>query len=370
MCLAHPGVLTLRLLTRRERTYQEKRKKGKASHDERMSLMPPSTRGTSLEVSMTTSPDPSQTELAANDVPNGRLAIETHGLSKHFGQRKAVDGLTIRIPASSIAGFVGPNGAGKTTTIRLLLGLVRPGAGSATILGQPLTHPERYLPRVGALIEAPAFYPSLSGRTNLEVLAHLGGYPRSRVDQVLEIVELNDRARDRVGSYSLGMKQRLGVATALLPDPDLLILDEPANGLDPLGIIQIRDLLRRLREQGKTIFLSSHLLGELEQVADWLVMLHQGKALFNGPAREFLDRRGVLVVEAEEATQLDLVARIAREAGYSITQEDRSLRIVSPASFAEDLDRRAREAGATRITIRASEANLEEHFLAMLKGDH
>src|SRR6266576_6939101 len=244
-----------------------------------------------MEVLMTPSPDPSQTDLATNDVPGGTSAIETHGLSKHFGQRKAVDGLTISIPAGTIAGFVGPNGAGKTTTIRLLLGLVRPSEGSATILGTPLTHPECYLPRVGALIEAPAFYPSLSGQTNLEVLARLGGYPRSRVSQLLELVELSDRAKDPVRKYSQGMKQRLGVAMALLPDPDLLILDEPANGLDPLGIIGIRDLLRRLREQGKTIFLSSHLLGELEQIADWLVMLHQGKALYHGSARAFLDQQ-------------------------------------------------------------------------------
>jgi ABC-2 type transport system ATP-binding protein len=241
---------------------------------------------------MTPSPDASQTEQAASFSPSGTVAIETHNLSKRFGQRKAVDGLTISIPAGTIAGFVGPNGAGKTTTIRLLLGLVRPDAGSATILGQPLTNPRSYLPRVGALIEAPAFYPSLSGRTNLEVLARLGGYSHSRVSQVLELVELSDRARDRVRTYSQGMKQRLGVAMALLPDSDLLILDEPANGLDPLGIIQMRDLLRHLREQGKTIFLSSHLLGELEQVTDWLVMLNQGNALFSGPARDLLDRRG------------------------------------------------------------------------------
>src|SRR5438874_7404432 len=240
---------------------------------------------------MTSSPDPSQTELAADNAPSSTPAIETHGLSKHFGQRKAVDGLTMSIPAGTIAGFVGPNGAGKTTTIRLLLGLVRPSAGSATILGQPLTHPERYLPYVGALIEAPAFYPSLSGRTNLEVLARLGDYPRSRVSEVLDLMELSDRARDRVGSYSLGMKQRLGVAIALLPDPDLLILDEPANGLDPLGIIDMRELLRRVRDRGKTIVLSSHLLGELEHIADWLVVLHEGKALFCGSARDLLTRR-------------------------------------------------------------------------------
>ena len=319
---------------------------------------------------MTPSPDSSQTELAANDVPSGTSAIETHGLSKHFGQRKAVDGLTISIPAGTIAGFVGPNGAGKTTTIRLLLGLVRPSAGSATILGQPLTHPERYLPHVGALIEAPAFYPSLSGRTNLEVLARLGGHPRSRVDQLLELVELSDRARDPVRTYSQGMKQRLGVAMALLPDPDLLILDEPANGLDPLGIIQMRDLLRHLREQGKTIFLSSHLLGELERVADWLVMLHQGKALFSGPTRELLDRCGELVVEAEEATQLELVTQIASAAGYTVTLVNGSLRIACPLDFSSELNRRARDAGATRIAIHAKEASLEERFLAMVKGDH
>lgn len=221
---------------------------------------------------------------------SGAFAIETHSLSKHFGKRTAVEGLTISVPAGTITGFIGPNGAGKTTTLRLLLGLVRPDAGSAAILGQPLTNLVGFLPRVGALVETPAFYPSLSARANLEVLAILGGYPSSRVREVLDLVELSDRARDRVGSYSLGMKQRLGVAMALLPDPDLLILDEPANGLDPLGIIATRDLLRRMREQGKTIFLSSHLLGELEQVADWLVMLHQGKSLYQGPAREFLDQ--------------------------------------------------------------------------------
>ena len=219
-----------------------------------------------------------------------QYCIETLGLSKHFGKVTAVDGLTIGVPAGTIAGFIGPNGSGKTTTIRLLLGLVRPDAGRATILGQPLTNALGYLPRVGALVEAPAFYPSLSARTNLDVLARLGGYPSSRVREVLDVVELSDRARDAVGSYSLGMKQRLGVAIALLPDPDLLILDEPANGLDPLGIIATRDLMRRLREQGKTIFLSSHLLGELEQVADWLIVLHRGKALYDGPARAFLDQ--------------------------------------------------------------------------------
>jgi ABC-2 type transport system ATP-binding protein len=165
------------------------------------------------------------------------------------------------------------------------------------------------------------------------------------------------------------MKQRLGVAMALLPDPDLLILDEPANGLDPLGIIGTRDLLRRLREQGKTVFLSSHLLGELEQVADWLVMLHQGKALYNGPARAFLGQQSVLVVETEEAAQLDLVARVARAAGYTVTVDDDSLTIVCPVDYSAELKRQTSAAGVAHLTIRAREMSFEERFLALLRGE-
>ncbi|MDQ0028545.1 ABC transporter ATP-binding protein [Arthrobacter bambusae] len=296
-------------------------------------------------------------------------AIEARGLSKRFGKRAAVDGLTMSIPAGSITGFIGPNGAGKTTTLRLLLGLVRPDSGTAFVLGSPLTQPSRYLPRVGALVEAPAFYPSLSGRTNLEVLARLGGYPGSRVDELLETVDLADRARDRVGTYSLGMKQRLGVAIALLPDPELLILDEPANGLDPLGIIEIRGLLRRLREAGKTILLSSHLLGELEQVTDWLVMLHEGKALFCGPARDLLALRVELVIEARDPARRELVTRIANASGYACTQDDDALRISCAAGFAQILNRQAGEAGVTDLAIQVKDASLEQLFLALVKGD-
>jgi ABC-2 type transport system ATP-binding protein len=274
------------------------------------------------------------------------------------------------IPAGTIAGFIGPNGAGKTTAIRLLLGLVRPTAGYATVLGRPTTDPSSYLPRVGALVEAPAFYPSLSGRTNLEVLARLAGYSHARVDVVLELVELSDRARDRVATYSLGMKQRLGVAMALLPDPDLLILDEPANGLDPLGIIATRDLVRRLRDEGKTVFLSSHLLGELERVADWLVMLHQGKSLYNGPARAFLDQHSVLVVETGDAGQLDVLARVARAAGYAATVDHDSLTIAAPLDFSAELKRLASVAGVVDLTIRARETTFEERFMALLQGEH
>src|SRR5205085_2767105 len=187
-------------------------------------------------------------------------AIRTANLTKTYGSRNAVDGVSIEVPTGVIAGFVGPNGAGKTTTIRMLLALVRPTAGRVEVLGIPATHPAGYLSRVGALIEAPAFYPGLSARRNLEILATLGGISTQRVDPLLAQVGLQGREGDAVKTYSLGMRQHLGIAAALLPNPALLILDEPANGLDPAGILEIRQLLRHLREQGITILISSHLL--------------------------------------------------------------------------------------------------------------
>ena len=172
-------------------------------------------------------------------------------LTKQFkGGVLAVDGVDLDLPAGVVSGFVGPNGAGKTTTIQLLLGLVRPSSGTAKVLGESIAHPAHYLSRVGALIEAPSFYPTLSGRRNLEVLTHLGRIDRSRIAEVLDIVELTDRADDIVKTYSLGMKQRLGVAAALLPDPELCILDEPTNGLDPAGIREMRTIMRNLADRG------------------------------------------------------------------------------------------------------------------------
>ena len=235
---------------------------------------------------------------------SGTVAIETHGLSKHFGKLTAVDGLTFSVPAGTIAGFIGPNGAGKTTTIRLLLGLVRPDAGSATILGQPLTNSLGYLPRVGALIEAPAFYPSLSARANLEVLARLGGYPSSRVREVLDLVELSDRARDRVGSYSLGMKQRLAIASCLLGDPEVMVFDEPTNGLDPVGIAEIRELIKKLHQEGKTIIMASHLLDEVEKVCTHAAILRTGELLITGRVEEILVDDDVVELSAADLNAL------------------------------------------------------------------
>jgi ABC-2 type transport system ATP-binding protein len=295
--------------------------------------------------------------------------IETEGLTKRYGQRDAVSNLTVSIPRGVIAGFVGPNGSGKTTTIRMLLGLVRPTSGTAQVLGHPITHPRRYLHRIGALIEGPAFYPGLSARANLQVLATLGGFPRRRIPGLLEQVGLADRAGDRVGGYSLGMKQRLGVAAALLPEPELLILDEPANGLDPPGIHEMRALMRSLRDAGATIFVSSHLLGELEQVADWLVVLKDGTALFAGPASEVIGARsGGLVVRPERADQMEVVERIALSRGYAVTRRDGALQIAAPSEFAAALNRSCMAAEVTLVEIHSMQATLEESFLTMIEG--
>ncbi|HTE60937.1 MAG TPA: ATP-binding cassette domain-containing protein, partial [Solirubrobacteraceae bacterium] len=188
------------------------------------------------------------------------LVIETRGLTKRYGDAiVAVDDLELRVRRGEVYGFLGPNGAGKTTTLRMLLGLVRPTSGTAAVLGAPPGSPEG-LARIGALVEAPAFYPYLSGRDNLRVLAGYAGVPEDRVEAVLDEVRLSDRAADRSSTYSLGMKQRLGVAAALLKDPELLILDEPTNGLDPGGMAEMRAFIRSLGEGGRTVVLSSHLM--------------------------------------------------------------------------------------------------------------
>src|SRR5438270_5527732 len=216
------------------------------------------------------------------------VALRTEGLTKRYGGRAAVDRLSIDVPAGSVCGFVGPNGAGKTTSIRMLLGLVRPTSGTAEVLGQSIGGPAAYLARVGAMIETPAFYPTLSGRRNLQVLARLTGIDDHRVEAVLEQVGLLDRAGELYRAYSLGMKQRLGLAGALLGAPQLLILDEPTNGLDPPGIREVRGLLRRLADTGTTVFVSSHLLDELQHVCDHLVVINGGRLVFQGSVEALL----------------------------------------------------------------------------------
>jgi ABC-2 type transport system ATP-binding protein len=228
--------------------------------------------------------------------------LQTRNLTKLYGQRTVVDHLELQVQRGDIFGFLGPNGAGKTTTIRMALGLITPTEGRVEVLGRPITtHRATVLPRVGALIETPALYPYLTGRGNLNALAAITAVPAARVDSLLELVGLADRQHDRVRTYSLGMKQRLGIAIALLNDPDLLILDEPANGLDPAGIVEMRDLLRSLAAQGKTIFISSHVLGEVQQLCTRVGIINHGKLITETSIDELVQRKGEFVVQIENA---------------------------------------------------------------------
>jgi ABC-2 type transport system ATP-binding protein len=212
--------------------------------------------------------------------------IEVQGLTKRFGPVLAVDRLSFRIEAGEVVGFLGPNGAGKTTTLRMLLGLVRPDAGTATINGKAYAGLDEPLHRVGAVLEASSYYPGRTARNHLRVQALAGGADPSRIDDVLELTGLADAAGRRVGGFSLGMRQRLGLATALLTDPELLILDEPANGLDPDGVRWLRDLLRGLAAEGATVLVSSHILAEVAQTVDSVVILDRGRLVAQAPLAE------------------------------------------------------------------------------------
>jgi ABC-2 type transport system ATP-binding protein len=301
----------------------------------------------------------------------GPVAIRARGLTKRYGRRAAVDGIDFEIPSGVIAGFVGPNGSGKTTTIRMLLSLVAPTAGQAEVLGAPIDRPGDYLPRVGALIEGPAFYWWLSGRRNLEVLAALDGTPASRVEEVLAIVDLMDRAGDRVHTYSFGMKQRLGIAAALLPNPALLILDEPANGLDPAGIQEMRLLLGHLRDHGVTVFISSHILSELEQIADWILILKEGHLLFDGTMAELRRRRrtATLVLVPERTEQLDSLVSLLTTNGYAASRNGHQVHVDDFAGTGAELNRRAIDAGIILEEITPVRSTLEDTFMAMTGGD-
>jgi len=293
-------------------------------------------------------------------------AISVLDLTKRYGERNAVDHISFEVPRGTICGFVGPNGAGKTTTIRMLLGLVKPTAGAGTVLGEPLTHPERFLGKVGALIEGPAFYPALSGRENLKVLATLGDFPHDRVDQLLDQVGLLDRATSKFKTYSLGMKQRLGIAAALLPSPELLILDEPTNGLDPAGIQEVRELLGHLAGYGLTVLVSSHLLSEIEAIADDLVMLRDGKVLFSGQTKALLAAQQPTVI-ASTTNQRDLarLIEIATNTGHQAQIVNESVHIVADATFATSFNRAAFEAGIILSSLVTALPTLEETFFEL-----
>jgi ABC-2 type transport system ATP-binding protein len=300
-------------------------------------------------------------------------ALSVTGLTKRYGTRTAVDDLDIELPTGVVAGFVGPNGAGKTTTMAMLLGLVRPTAGTGTVLGASIDEPAAYLPRVGALIESPAFYPALTGVENLRVFATVGNQTTDTIPALLHTVGLEGRGDDRYRSYSLGMKQRLGIAAALLGDPELLILDEPANGLDPQGVREMRSLIGDLAHTGRTVLVSSHDLSELEQVCDWLVLIDTGRSLYQGPTRALLDGvTGGLAVVPERSEDQAVLQQLLVAGGHAVEREDDRL-VVSVngndvGELAASVNRTAFDAGMVLVELSPLRTTLEDRYLSMVQG--
>lgn len=298
----------------------------------------------------------------------GAPVVEARGLTKRFAGRRrsrgvvAVDGVDLVVRPGEVYGFLGPNGAGKTTTLRMLLGLVRPTAGHVTVLGREPGHPSA-LAATGSMIEGPAFYPFLSGEANLTVVARYAGVPTSRVGQALAEVGLGSRAGDRFSSYSLGMKQRLGVAAALLKDPTLVVLDEPSNGLDPAGMRDMRALIRGLGDAGRTVILSSHVMAEVQQVCDRVAVIDSGRIAVDGTVTE-LRGGGELVVVASPHD----VARRALEAMPQVrrvVRQDDGMRVGVDVGQVPEVVRALVAAGVAVSEIRPVERQLEDVFLEL-----
>jgi ABC-2 type transport system ATP-binding protein len=304
-------------------------------------------------------------------------AIEVRGLRKTYRSlrrptQRALDGLDMVVEAGGVQGLLGPNGSGKTTTIRVLLGLARADGGEARVLGHPVpTQLRQVVGHVGALVENPLFLPGLTGRTSLNLLARSVGVPRSRVEDVLATVRLQERADDRVKTYSLGMRQRLGIAAALLKDPQLLILDEPSNGLDPAGMKEVRDLVRELGTGGRTVVISSHLLSEVQQVCDRVTIMSRGRALLSGPVDEVLrahGRRGFVVGVADHET----AAGVLRQAGLDVQpMPDGRLEVGTTGPPVDDpatLTRLLGEHGVWLHHLAPAGGDLESAFLEITSG--
>ncbi|MBP1464289.1 ABC transporter ATP-binding protein [Candidatus Chloroploca sp. M-50] len=291
-------------------------------------------------------------------------AIATEHLTKRYGERLAVDALTLTVQRGEVFGFLGPNGAGKTTTLAMLLGLVRPSAGRAVVLGVDVAaNPVTALARVGAMIEAPAFYPYLSGYDNLRVLCRAGGIAEPRIAEVLEVVEMTSRARERVRVYSQGMKQRLALAATLLPDPELILLDEPTNGLDPAGTAEIRQLIRSLAARGRTIFLCSHQLHEVEQVCERVAILKAGRLLAEGQVAALLqrDQRLRVRIEGDASEAIALLKALPWVTGVETAADH--LIVVTPTSRAAELNAYLAASGVPVAELAPDAGSLEDFFL-------
>jgi ABC-2 type transport system ATP-binding protein len=312
--------------------------------------------------------------MTVHHLPDGRPpVIAVEGLTKRYGDHVAVDNLSLDVPRGVVAGFLGPNGAGKTTTMAMLLGLIRPTAGRGTVLEFPLDRPTAYLGRVGALVEGPTFWPGLTGIENLRVIAELGGYDTGQIPELLDLVRLSGRGSDRFGQYSLGMKQRLGIAAALIGDPELLVLDEPTNGLDPAGMKEMRALIGEIAHDDRTVLVSSHLLSEVEQVCDWLIVIDHGALRYQGPAEGFIGQVSpVLTLASERPDDLDRLVDVVRTAGFEAARERDGvtvpLSVEEPRDVAVALNKEAISAGIVLAELHVQRPNLESHYLAMVQG--
>jgi ABC-2 type transport system ATP-binding protein len=288
--------------------------------------------------------------------PGSAPAIVAAGLTKRYGDVTAVEDLSFEVRSGAVTGFLGPNGAGKTTTLRMVLGLARPTAGSSTILGRPFTELPAPAHSVGANLEICGMHPGRSGRNHLRALATFSGLPASRVDEVLDLVEMRDAADRRAGGYSTGMRQRLGLAATLLGDPEVLVLDEPANGLDPQGIRWLRDFLRGAASQGRTVLVSSHVLSEVEQTVDDVVVIHRGRLVKSGSIASLTTATGVRVRSPRAA---ELAAALQREGAE--VRADGTLLVVQGRTTAQVGDL-AFAIGAPVHELGAEAASLEEVF--------
>jgi ABC-2 type transport system ATP-binding protein len=308
--------------------------------------------------------------------PDGAaLAVKTTGLTKRFGKRRALDGVDLEVPRGVAFGFLGPNGAGKTTIIRLLLGLAWPTSGSMSVLGHAVPRDRaEALARVGAIVEEPRFYPFLNGRENLEASAAArGGTAATRIPEVLERVGLSSRANERVSGYSLGMRQRLGIARCLLADPELLFLDEPMNGLDPAGMLEFRGLIRELVGEGRTVFLSSHLLDEVQRTCDFAAIVDRGKVVTQGSLEALTAGAHRVTIGTDDPGHA--AALLANLHGVDrAAVEDGSVRLSLAANGATDREllteivRRMLDAGLAIDRVTPVEASLEERFLNVTHG--
>src|SRR5215217_2987484 len=290
------------------------------------------------------------------------MVVQTQELTKKYGDRLAVDRVSMTVRRGEVYGFLGPNGAGKTTTLRMLLGLVRATSGTVTVMGRAPGDPEP-LRRVGAMLEEPAFYPYLTGRDNLRVLARIAGLPEIRIEPALEAVDLLARAGSHYTTYSQGMRQRLGVAAALFKDPDLLILDEPTNGLDPAGVAEMRSLIRRLGSEHRTVLLSSQMLGEVQQICDRVGVISHGGMIAEGSVEELRGRESILV-RAEPLP----AARAKAEQLFGVDRVDVSdgaLRLRAEPLEVPRLTRELVLAGLAVSEVRPIERTLEDVFLEL-----